>query len=214
MKTILHYGLVLLIIAGVAGVGLSFVDNLTKEPIKKAQAQALTEGQKLVFPGASSFSEAEILEGDVPVTFYRVFDSGKKLIGYELLYQVSGYQSQIKVLTGLDLEGKITAIKVLEQAETPGLGAEVEASPSDKTVWSAIASLFKKVEEDIEEDLTPAFQAQFKGKTPSDLTVVKTKNEKNIAALSGATITSEAVTKAVREPVNAFLKKFKPEEKK
>ena len=52
MKTILHYGLVLLIIAGVAGVGLSLVDRITKGPIAEAQSKRLEEGQKLAFPSA------------------------------------------------------------------------------------------------------------------------------------------------------------------
>ena len=206
MKTILHYGLVLLIIAGVAGVGLSLVDRITKEPIQAAQAKRLEEGQKLAFPSASSFGELKKVETEgKTISYYEVFDESKNVIGYELLYQVGGYQSQIKVLSGIEPDGKVVAIRVLEQAETPGLGAEVDALPSNDTILSAIKGLFSSKEEKSEESQIPWFQAQFSGKTPEDLIVVKTKDPKHITALSGATITSTAVTKAVKEPIELFL---------
>jgi electron transport complex protein RnfG len=206
MKTILHYGLVLLIIAGVAGVGLSFVDNLTKGPIAEAQSKRLEEGQKLAFPSASSFGELKKLEIDgKTIEYYEVFDESKNVIGYELLYSVGGYQSRIKVLTGIEPDGKVVAIRVLEQAETPGLGAEVDALPSNQSLLCAFVSLFSP-EPKKEESNIPWFQAQFSGKTPEDLIVVKTKDPKHITALSGATITSTAVTKAVKEPIELFLK--------
>lgn len=206
MKTILHYGLVLLIIAGVAGVGLSLVDRITKEPIKAAQSKRLEEGQKLAFPGASSFGELKTFETEgKAVSYYEVFDESQKVIGYELLYQVGGYQSQIKVLTGIEPDGKVVAIRVLEQAETPGLGAEVDALPSNQSLLCAFVSLFSP-EPEKEESNIPWFQAQFSGKTPEDLVVVKAKDPKHITALSGATITSTAVTKAVKVPIELFLK--------
>jgi len=207
MKTALHYGLVLLLIAGIAGVGLSLVDRITKGPISEARSQRLTEGQKLAFPGAASFGELKTVEIDGKnIEYYEAFDENKQLLGYELLYSVGGYQSQIKVLTGIDKEGRIAAVRVLEQAETPGLGAEVDALPSNDTVWSALKGLFAGKEKTESEDLTPWFQAQFSGKTAEDLVVVKTKDPKHITALSGATITSSAVTKAVKEPIELFLK--------
>ena len=206
MKTILHYGLVLLIIAGVAGVGLSLVDRITKGPIAEAQSKRLEEGQKLAFPSASSFGELKKLETDgTTIEYYEVFDEGKNVIGYELLYSVGGYQSRIKVLTGIEPDGKVVAIRVLEQAETPGLGAEVDALPSNQSLLCAFVSLFSP-EPEKEESNIPWFQAQFSGKTPEDLIVVKTKDPKHITALSGATITSTAVTKAVKEPIELFLK--------
>ena len=183
MKTILHYGLVLLIIAGVAGVGLSLVDRITKEPIKAAQSKRLEEGQKLAFPGASSFGELKTFETEgKAVSYYEVFDESQKVIGYELLYQVGGYQSQIKVLTGIEPDGKVVAIRVLEQAETPGLGAEVDALPSNQSLLCAFVSLFSP-EPEKEESNIPWFQAQFSGKTPEDLVGVKAKDPKHITAL-------------------------------
>jgi electron transport complex protein RnfG len=214
MKDVIHYGFVLLVIAALAGVGLYGVNELTKERLAEAQRAALASGQQRAFPAATSFSDAKSfpMHGKY-VTYFEVYDRNGELIGYELVYAVQGYQSQIKVLTGLYADGRLSGICVLSQAETPGLGAEIEAVPSTETLWSAIAGLFARDTQSAEAAPTqvPAFQAQFAGKTLDQLVVVKQKTDTNIEAISGATITSDAVVKAVREPVEAFLEWKKSE---
>ena len=207
MKQILHYGLVLFVIAGAAGMGLYGVNAATFEKVKESERKALSEGQKFAFPEGVSFSEPKTFEvHGKNETYYEVFDKDKKVIGYELLYSVQGYQSIIKVLSGITPEGKIRAIKILSQAETPGLGAEVDAIPSTKTLLQAVGGLFGKKNQETAPQLVPAFQAQFDNKNIKDLKVVKIKTDKNIEAVSGSTITSKAVTRAVREPAEVFVK--------
>lgn len=206
MKQMVHYALVLLILGGTAGVGLYGVNNLTSERIAEAMKRNLTEGQKQLFPAAASFDGplSFPLSSDSG-TYYKVLGADNTVIGYELDGAVQGYQSKVRVLTGLTTNGVITGIKVLEQAETPGLGAEVQAVPSTRTLWSALAGLFSEAEKESAAALLPPFQAQFAGKDLGGLAVVKQKNPGKIEAISGATITSEAVTRAVREPLEAFL---------
>ena len=215
MKDVIHYGLVLFIIASIAGVGLYGVNEMTKDRIAEASRATLAAGQRIAFPEAASFSDAQ----SFPVngsegTYFDVYDKDGTLIGYEVVYAVQGYQSQVKVLTGLRLDGHISGIRVLSQAETPGLGAEVEAVPSTKTLWSAIGDLLGGARAAPEEAAPqiPTFQAQFTGKTLDQLVVVKQPTEENIEAISGATITSAAVVKAVREPAEAFLAWIKQRE--
>jgi electron transport complex protein RnfG len=206
MKEIIHYAIVLLIIAGTAGIGLHGVNELTRDKIAAANRAKLIEGQKIAYPGADSFSDPkDFTVNNKSAQYFEVYDADKNVIGYELLYAVQGYQSLVKVLTGITPDGTIKAIRVLEQAETPGLGAEVEAVPSSETVWQAIAGIFTKKEAEEKETPIPAFQAQFAGKTVDQLKVVKEKTGQYIEAISGATITSDAVTKAVREPIKAFM---------
>jgi len=206
MKQILHYALVLFIIASVAGMGLYGVNSATLKKIKESERKTLAEGQKFAFPEGVSFSKPKVfkVEGKDEI-YYEVFDENKKVIGYEVLYSVQGYQSLIKVLTGITPKGNIRAIRVLSQAETPGLGAEVDAIPSSETLWQVIGSWFGMKKPDIKPQLVPAFQAQFENKTIADLKVVKVKTDKNIEAISGSTITSAAVTKCVRVPAEAFV---------
>lgn len=206
MKKMLHYATVLLVISGVAGGGLHFVNELTRERIAAAQRKNLTEGQQLLLPAAARFSAEKTFPcNGREVIYYEAYDATGAVIGYELDYAVQGYQSQIRVLSAVGPDGVVRGIKVLSQAETPGLGAEVEAVPSSKSLWQALAGLFRPAAPATTAAQVPPFQAQFAGKRVADLLVVKTKTAANIEAISGATITSAAVTKAVREPVEAFL---------
>ncbi len=209
MKNIIHYALVLFIVAGLAGVGLNRVSEATKDRIAQSKKAALADGQKIAFPGAEKFSDEKPfnVNGEEAV-YYEAYDSSGKLIGYVLRYGVMGYQSEVEVLTGVTPTGNIKAIKVLSQAETPGLGAEVDTLPSSGTIWKKVGSLFsgEKEKKKSGPPPIPAFQAQYSNKTISDLKVVKEKTDKYIEAISGATITSRAVTKAVRDPAEAFVK--------
>ncbi len=206
MKKMLHYAVVLLVISSVAGVGLYVVNELTRDKIAAAQRKSLTEGQQLLMPDAARFS-AEMtfpLNGKA-VVYYEAIDAAGTIIGYEVDYAVQGYQSQVRVLSAIGTNGMLRGIKVLSQAETPGLGAEVEAVPSTKSLWQAIAGLFRPAAPAAAHVQLPPFQTQFANKIVTDLVVTKTKAPTGIEAISGATITSAAVTKAVREPVAAFL---------
>lgn len=207
MKDVLHYSFVLLLIAGIAGGGLWGVNALTEGRIAAAQEAALIEGQKVAFPTAASFGAQTAIDTDVmTVTYYPVYNEAEELIGYAVLHTVQGYQSPVTVLTGVSHEGIIQGIVVIDQAETPGLGAEVATIPTTRTLWHALGSMIGVAPPyEQEEDLRPPFQAQFSGKKPADIVVVTHETATQIQAISGATITSEAVARAVREPVEALL---------
>jgi len=206
MNKMLHYAVVLLVISSVAGVGLYVVNELTRDKIAAAQRKSLTEGQQQLLPDAARFSaEKTFPMNGKEVVYYEAFNAAGTVIGYEVDYAVQGYQSQVRVLSALGTNGVLRGIKVLSQAETPGLGAEVEAVPSTKSLWQAIAGLFRPAAPVAAGVQLPPFQTQFANKGVTDLVVTKTKEPNKIEAVSGATITSAAVTKAVREPLAAFL---------
>jgi len=90
------------------------------------------------------------------------------------VFQVSpmGYSGQITAVCGLDKEGRITGMRVLSHTETAGLGAKIT---------------------------TAAFQDQFKGKTIDQIALKKDDAAKGaIDAIAAATVSSRAVTRAVR----------------
>lgn len=101
---------------------------------------------------------------------------GGKVIAYVVPASGKGYAGKIEMLAGVTTDGKAIDFKVLKHAETPGLG--------DKMVGDK-------------------FRKQFVNKEPKDMEVVKVPTDKNIQALTGATITSRAVTNGVREAVEA-----------
>lgn len=89
--------------------------------------------------------------------------------------QGKGYGGEIKMLVAISPESRALDYRILKHNETPGLG--------DKAT-------------------KPAFRSQFAGKTSSDLVVVKTASTANIQALTGATITSRAVTNAFKQTLD------------
>lgn len=98
-----------------------------------------------------------------------------KAIAYVVPAESKGYGGTIKMLVAVSAEGKVIDYNILSSNETPGLG---ENASKD------------------------SFRNQFNGKQLDDLSVVKDpSNEKSIQAMTGATITSKAVTGAVKEAV-------------
>jgi len=96
-------------------------------------------------------------------------------IGYVVESFGKGYSSYINVLVSINNDFAVNRIKILHHAETPGLGDEIEKD---------------------------YFLNQFEGKTVDHLVVEKQETKDNIQAITGATISSRAVTEdAVRNAV-------------
>ncbi|EAX48123.1 electron transport complex, RnfABCDGE type, G subunit [Thermosinus carboxydivorans Nor1] len=108
---------------------------------------------------------------DGKTDWYAALKDGK-IVAYVVPAESKGYGGAIKMVTAISPDGKVIDYKILAHNETPGLG--------DKAA-------------------EPKFRKQFAGKAAQDLEVVKTPTDKNIQALTGATITSRAVTKGIRE---------------
>ncbi|HTZ11251.1 MAG TPA: RnfABCDGE type electron transport complex subunit G [Candidatus Margulisiibacteriota bacterium] len=122
MKETMRYGFILSVICLIAAGLLAGVNSLTKKLIV-AQAQA-EEGAALkeVLPGAEKF---EAVTKNPETIYYKGSDKGGKFLGVVFKASGKGYSSVIETLVGMDKVGKITAIKVLSQNETPGLGMRV-----------------------------------------------------------------------------------------
>lgn len=162
--------LCLLVIAvAVAGI-MAVVNDLTFNKIEQNLANQLTESLQEVLP-ADSYDA--IKETDTE-TVYEAKKEGNG-IGYLVVNIEKGYGGDVKVLTGVKLDGTVSKVKILEHGETPGLGANAEKD---------------------------SFISQFIGKTKG-VEIVKSNADGNkISAISGATITSSAVTRAVNTAIN------------
>lgn len=112
---------------------------------------------------------------DGKVDWYTATKDGE-LLAYIVPAESKGYGGPIKMLVAVGPDNKVLNYTILESKETPGLGDKAEKAP---------------------------FNEQFVGKTSSELEVTKDANNKvNIQAISGATITSNAVTVAVKNAVD------------
>jgi Na+-translocating ferredoxin:NAD+ oxidoreductase subunit G len=109
---------------------------------------------------------------------YFIAKKGGETIGYVIQSFGKGYSSYINTFIAVDKDFKVQKINILAHGETPGLGDEIE---------------------------TDSFKNQFKGKDIDHLKVLKTETTEYIQALSGATISTRAVSEdAVKNGV-AFL---------
>jgi electron transport complex protein RnfG len=122
MKEMVKYGFTLALICIIAAGLLSGVNLLTKSKII-SQAQAEEEaGLREVMPLAVHF---EAVKPKDDILYYKAHDKEGKLIGVAFKASGKGYSSTIETMVGMLKDGTITAIKVLSQNETPGLGARV-----------------------------------------------------------------------------------------
>jgi len=181
MKELVRFGLILGIICLIATLVLAVTYEITKPKIDAQLRQEEEEALKAILPDIDSFKEKKA--GDIE--YFEAFKDNN-LKGYCIRVTGNGYNGFIRMIAGIDTDGVIKGVKVLEHQETPGLGSQINhTAPGEKEPW---------------------FLRQFAGKSARTIAV-----KKDIDAITGATISSRAVTDAVRETVTRFLSEVKDE---
>ena len=201
MKEELKMVLVLTIVSLISAAALSFLYNKVKANIEMQEKAKIEDALKYVMPDADKFDKVENKE----IEYWKVIDHKGEHQGYTFIAKRQGFSSIIKVMVGIDLNGKIKGMKVIAQQETPGLGANMELVESDKYIWD----IFKGKKTDDDKGKEPFFLEQFKELNSKRLSVVKTEPDKEnneIEALTGATISSQAVVDGIEEVVKVILK--------
>ncbi|MGN1421563.1 MAG: RnfABCDGE type electron transport complex subunit G [Eubacterium sp.] len=199
-SSVLVNTLVLLVVTFVAVLLLAVVNQVTRGPIAQAEINARAEIYKVVYPDAENFAEAEnteaLLEGSAELLasegytgcsindFLVVEDSSKAVKGYVIAAtSPNGYGGDIQVALGITADGKITGFDVVSNSETAGLGSRCT---------------------------DPEFKDQFAGKSASMLEYTKSgaTADNEIDAISGATITTNAVTEAANCAIVFYQENF------
>lgn len=188
MKSMIKDAAILLIITLFSGLILGLVYQITKEPIALAEEKAAKEAYAEVFPEAADFEMLELavpedetwyagwvnsgFEGvDIDNALAALNESGNR-IGYVLtVTSHEGYGGDITFTMGITNDGTLNGISILSISETAGLGMKAES----------------------------VLKPQFANKNVASFTYTKTgaMNDSQIDAISGATITTNAVTTAV-----------------
>ena len=174
MNKILKLALVLFAVSAIVAGVLGVVNALTA-PVIDAQKQAKTAAAFSSILAAERYDEIEFADPNFP-TVLTVHQAGDA--GYVVTSKFSGAQGNITLAVGVDPDGKCTGISVIEHAETSGLGANA-ASTGEVGV---------------------NFRAQFVGQ---DESIALSNAGGSIDALTGATITSRAITEAVATSIQA-----------
>jgi electron transport complex protein RnfG len=184
MAKILKLGAVLFVITAVTGLVLGGVYTMTLEPINIAKEKEKAEALAQTLPEASEFEGIEIQQGQGVIKEVNRGLANGETVGYNITVTPKGYSGLIEMVVGISKEGKLANIKILSHTETPGLGAKAAE---------------------------PAFSGQFRNKKTDELTVTKTSPGKDseIQAISGATITSRAVTSGVNTALKYWKANYK-----
>lgn len=181
-KDITRIAINLVIIYVIGGLILAFVYAKAAPVIYKKQKEEKEAALKTMMPEAERIEKLGEWEPHEKRAEYYVARKGNEEIGYIVEGFGKGYSSYINILVSVDRDFVVKRIKILSHAETPGLGDEIEKE---------------------------YFLSQFSGKDVNHLVVVKGETKENVQAISGATISSRAVTEdGVRNSVKVLKGKI------
>lgn len=196
-NTLVHDTIALTVITLVAGVLLGGVYTMTKKPIEEQDAKTKAEAYAAVYEGADFVEDSGIADklktynenlkdgkvqksgetlSDVEVSEVMKAQVDGADAGYVVTCLAKGYGGSVTLALGIDAEGAVKGIQIMDCSnETPGLGQN-----STNADWNG----------------------QYVGmNTTQEVAVVKdgtgSTDGGTINAISGATITSKAVTRAV-----------------
>lgn len=157
---------------------LAGVNAMTAPKIEQIEKEKMTKALKFVAPNATDFKEITVEENENGIKKAYTIVENTANTGYCVLVESQGFGGVIKLMVGVTNEGSVLGVDIISLSETPGLGTK-----ADNEDWLN----------------------QYVLKS-SPLKVVKGKatDENDIVAVSGATVTSKAVTKGVEAAI-AFV---------
>lgn len=175
-KAVLIPTISLFLICLVVTAALALTNNVTADKIASNELESKNQSMKNVCPDADEFVEI------IPDVLYEGRDSSGAVVGYAVSTATQGYGGQVKVMTGIK-DGVIIGVDVFyNDDETPGLGKNTS---------------------------NESFRDQFKGLDVNTEIVVSKDNQsgnaQTVDAVTSATISSRAVTKAVNEAVEIYV---------
>lgn len=174
-STFKNMTIALFVITAVAGLALSAVYSVTKEPIAASRKAKINNAIKLVVPEFESILDTVLMpdDGKDSIRIHRLL-KGTESSGVAVqTYTDKGFSGRFTLMVGFMPDGAISNIEVLEHKETPGLGTKMAL---------------------------PSFKDQFKGVKLSDLPgekILVKKDGGQVDAITAATISSRAFCDAV-----------------
>lgn len=176
--------IILFVVAAITALLLGLVNYITADRITEIQAEKTADAMKEVMPDGISFERLEYTGSDTAVTaVYKVMTAAsyassdssalESADGYVVEVAPVGFGGAINMVVGVDLDGNVTGMSIVSMSETSGLGAN--ASRED-------------------------FRNQYVG---GSAPFAVTSDGGEIDALTGATVTSRAVSNGVNSAVAA-----------
>ena len=182
---------VLVLLASLAAAGLSLLQDLTAQRIRENESQRVLQSLRAVLPpgGYDNAPQLDVLMvsdpalgSPDPVPAYRARKEGQPVAVVLTVDAPDGYVDTIRLAVGIDMNGQIIGVRALKHAETPGLGDGIDTRRSD---WIQV------------------FDGRSIGNPPPARWALQ-RDGGAFDQLTGATITSRAVVKAVHRAVAYF----------
>ena len=165
--------IVLTAVGFLSGGFLASVGLLTKERIAFNKQQEIERAVMSVIPGASA---SRMVFEDKDFVIYAGTENTGQLLGYAVYTAGVGFQDKIVLMLGIDASlSRINGLTILEQKETPGLGAKITDEKSFLVYW-------------VNKDLRQPLRLR-KPPAPSPESL----STSEVNTITGATISSEAV---------------------
>lgn len=175
--------LVLFIIGLITTSLLALTHELTREARAEQELARINEYRQILYPLAAEYVPLTSDDWqeecpDINEIYFALDSQGNKL-GTLFVASCRGYAGAVPVMLAIDMESRISGIQVLSNEETPGLGKKVEES---------------------------SFLGQFIGRSLDKELLVRhdAPDEQRIDAVSGATISSRAVTEAANAVADIY----------
>lgn len=193
-KKIVKDAMILFAFTVVLGLLLGIVNEITKEPIAKVNYEIEQNAYREVFKDADSFEVVESFTAkdaakiiakseytaDEITDVNAAKDKDGNILGYVInVTSHEGSQADISLSVGIRMDGTLNGYSITSISETPGLGMLVKEKP---------------------------FYSQFENKAEESYNVVKSTPaaDNEIESVTGATISSRAVTNAVNASLLYF----------
>lgn len=213
MIDIIRLTVVLTFISCGAALLIAVTNVKTRDRIEHQQMKVQNEALKKIMPDGVAISEKKFV---LPTNDTLPYWTG--VLGDDTVFTLKvgnrGYSSQIYFLVCTSTEGKILGMTILEQHETPGLGAREQEKLSKKYIWN---SLFGAAEQ-----IDPWFSEQFEGVSINRPILIERtigewhslNNEERsdlldrngITAITGSTISTRAITEGLNNKAKSYLK--------
>lgn len=178
IKEILVPTISLFLISAIVTLLLAVTNSVTAPKIEQLQIETANKTKAQVLSVATSFSEEKTVDlNGTTYTYYEGYNDSKNIVGYVFTTSAKGYGGDISTMVGVKNDGTVSGVDFLSISETAGLGMNADSDD---------------------------FKSQFVGKSGVIGVNKNTSTDTEIQALTGATITSKAVTNTVNIALELF----------
>lgn len=191
-RSVMKTGLTLALIAAICTALVAATYQATRDRIAANEKAMLEQSLQPALSGVffdSGVSESRLiieppheLPGSGPAIIYRVYAEDVPVAALFVVTARDGFSGPIRILLGVEADGTVTGLRILEHRETPGLGDRIESERSD---W-----VFQFEGRSIEDPLPSGWAIKV--------------DDGEFDQLTGASVTPRAIIKAMRDTLMYF----------